>query len=81
MENATAKAGDWVEVQIVVLDAGHRSGAVPADTSNVPYLARVKGFLVDHAAVDHRGLNRGRIHRELPVRESGEQRPGPARTH
>lgn len=54
MQNTTAKKEDWVEVQIILLEAGHRSGAVPADTSNVPYLARVKGFLVDDATVgDH----------------------------
>lgn len=54
MEDTTARKGDWVEVQIVVLDAGQRSEAVPTDTSNVPYLARIKGFLVDDATVgDH----------------------------
>lgn len=54
MENATAKKGDWVEVQIVLLEADHRSEAIPADTSNVPYLARVKGFLVNDATVGDR---------------------------
>lgn len=54
VETVAAHNGDWVEIEIVLLEAGHRSEAVPADTSSVPYIARVKGFLVGDAMVgDH----------------------------
>jgi len=44
-----AKKGDWVEIQWVVLAAEERSPSVPPDTAQVPYLARVKGFLLQEA--------------------------------
>lgn len=49
MEHSYAKKGDLVEIQIVVLEAGQRSPNVPPDTASVPYLARVKGFLLEDA--------------------------------
>lgn len=51
MERSHAGKGELVEIQIVVLEAGQRSPNVPADTASVPYLARVKGFLLKDARV------------------------------
>lgn len=54
MERWKTENGDWVEIQIVVLGAGQRSESVPPDTAEVPYLARVKGFLFEQAVVGDR---------------------------
>lgn len=51
MERSHAKKGDLVEIQFVVLEAGQRSPNIPEDTASVPYLARVKGFLLEDARV------------------------------
>ena len=51
MERSKAENGDWVEVQRVILEAGQRSEDVPPDTADVPYLARMKGFLLEQAVV------------------------------
>ncbi len=54
MERSEARKGEWVEVQRVVLEAGQRSESIPPDTAEVPYLARVKGFLLEDARVGGR---------------------------
>lgn len=48
------KAGDWVEIQRLILEPGRRSESVPTDTAELPYLARVKGFLLEDARVGDR---------------------------
>src|SRR5512139_3447867 len=44
-------AGTWVEVHRIVLAAGERAPQIPADTQAVPLEMRVKGFLVEPAAL------------------------------
>ncbi len=50
MSEAVAK-GVWVEVHGTVLPAGERAPQVPEDTQGVPLEMRVKGFLVEPAAL------------------------------
>jgi len=45
-----AKAGDWVQIHHVILPPGERAPQVPADTQQVPFEMRLKGFLVDEEA-------------------------------
>ena len=47
----TVAKGTWVEVHRVELTAGARAPQVPEDTQKVPLEMRVKGFLVEPAAV------------------------------
>jgi len=44
-------AGTWVEIHRVVLRAGERAAQIPADTQAVPLEMRVRGFLVEPAAL------------------------------
>ena len=44
-----AKRGDWVQVRQVVLEPGQRAPQVPRDTSHVPLIRLVKGFLAQDA--------------------------------
>jgi len=46
-----AAKGAWVEIHSIVLPAGERARQVPEDTQRVPLEMRVKGFLVDAAAI------------------------------
>lgn len=41
----TVAAGEWVEVERVVLPAGQRAPNVPEDTAAVDFVARIRGFL------------------------------------
>lgn len=43
--------GTWVEIHRIVLAAGERAPQVPDDTRRVALELRVKGFLVEPAAV------------------------------
>ena len=45
------KAGDWVEIEVVVLEPGERSPNVPEETAGKPLLMWVKGFAKNGAAV------------------------------
>lgn len=45
-----ARRGDWVQVHLVVLEAGCRAPQVPEDTSKVPLEMKVKGCLVEESA-------------------------------
>jgi hypothetical protein len=45
------EAGDWAELSFVVLEPGGRAPDLPADTATTLYVARVKGFLEEGAAV------------------------------
>lgn len=47
--NPYAKKGDWVQIRQVVLEPGQRSPQVPEDTSKVPLVLLVKGFLASDA--------------------------------
>lgn len=44
-------AGTWVEIGNVLLPPGERAPQVPADTQAVPLEMRVKGFLLEPAAI------------------------------
>jgi hypothetical protein len=44
-------AGTWVEIHRVVLRPDERAAHIPEDTRAVPLEMRVKGFLVDPAAL------------------------------
>ncbi|GAB6280936.1 MAG: hypothetical protein STSR0007_10660 [Thermovirga sp.] len=46
-----AHKGDWVQVYLVVLEAGSRAPQVPDDTANVPLEMKVKGSLVVDSAL------------------------------
>jgi hypothetical protein len=50
-ERSAGEAGDWAELSLVVLGVGERAPDLPADTAATPYVARVKGFLEEAAAV------------------------------
>ena len=41
----------WVDIQNILLPAGERAAQVPEDTQRVPLEMRVKGFLVEPAAL------------------------------
>jgi hypothetical protein len=43
--------GAWVEIHRIVLPAGERAPQVPKDTQRVPLEMRVKGFLIESAAL------------------------------
>lgn len=45
-----AKKDDFIQIKIMVLEAGDRKEGIPSDTAKQPYLALVKGFLVDDEA-------------------------------
>lgn len=45
-----AHRGDWVQVHLVILEAGDRAPQVPEDTAKVPLEMKVKGRLVDETA-------------------------------
>ncbi len=46
-----ARAGDWVQIEDMVLGPGERAPQVPKDTQEVPLIMRVKGFALTDAAV------------------------------
>jgi len=45
-----AVRGQWVQIQAVVLPPSDRAKNIPEDTSMVPYVMRVKGYLEDSEA-------------------------------
>ncbi|MDT8284896.1 MAG: 2-amino-4-oxopentanoate thiolase subunit OrtA [Thermovirgaceae bacterium] len=45
-----AHKGDWVQIHLVVLEAGSRAPQVPEDTAKVPLEMKVKGSLVEESA-------------------------------
>ena len=59
------KAGTWVEIENIILTAEQRAPQVPEDTSNVPYIMRVAGFLTSDARVGEKVKIKTLIGREL----------------
>lgn len=45
-----AHKGEWVQVYLVILEAGSRAPQVPEDTGKVPLEMKVKGSLVEDSA-------------------------------
>ena len=43
--------GDWVEIQVLLLEPEERAANLPPDTADKPYVMWVKGFAQDAAAV------------------------------
>lgn len=50
-ERVRVKAGDWVQIEQVVLQGGQRAPDLPTDTANLPLVMRLKGFALTKAAV------------------------------
>jgi hypothetical protein len=46
-----AREGDWVEVEVKLLDPADRSANLPPETAEKPLLMWVKGFSLDAASV------------------------------
>ena len=46
-----ARAGQWAEVRLVLLEPGERAPTVSDDTARLPLVARVRGFLEHDADV------------------------------
>ena len=49
-ETQQAHAGDWVEVECVLLEPADRSANLPAETAEKPLMMWVKGFALGEAA-------------------------------
>jgi len=47
--NSDAKKGDWVQIKQIILEPGQRAPQVPEDTSQVPLIRLVKGYLMADA--------------------------------
>ncbi len=45
-----ARAGDWVRIHKIILQAGQRASNIPKDTQNVPLEMWDKGFLLTESA-------------------------------
>ncbi|MCX7719379.1 MAG: 2-amino-4-oxopentanoate thiolase subunit OrtA [Candidatus Sumerlaeaceae bacterium] len=71
-------AGDWVEIEAVVLRPEERSPAVPADTKATPLVMRVNGFLQADATVGSEAIVLTRAGRILRGTLRG---PAPAYSH
>ncbi len=50
-ETQQAQAGDWVEVECVLLEPADRSANLPAETAEKPLMMWVKGFAEGRAAL------------------------------
>lgn len=61
-------AGAWVEISQVVLPAGGRAPNVPRDTAEVDFVARIRGFLTQPAAVGEEATVRTLLGREVTGR-------------
>lgn len=44
-----AQIGDWVQVELTILEPPSRAPKLPSDTQQVPFQARVKGTLVERS--------------------------------
>lgn len=47
----TAKKGDWVQIEEIVLPAGHRAPQVPEDTQKCDLKLWVKGILQEDGKI------------------------------
>ena len=45
------KKGDWVQIRQVILEPGQRAPQVPEDTSKVPLISLIKGFVTEDASM------------------------------
>ena len=49
LTRGVVRAGNWVELECVILPAGERAPGIPDDTARHPFAGRVRGFLVADA--------------------------------
>ncbi len=63
-----APAGSWVEISQVVLPARERATNVPRDTGATDFVARIRGFLVESAAIGGDASVRTLLGREVAGR-------------
>ena len=49
--NSSVKKGDWVQIKQTILEPGQRAPQVPKDTSQLPLIRLVKGFLAEDASL------------------------------
>lgn len=61
----TVKKGTWVEIQDTILKADDRTANIPEETKKVPYLMRVRGFLLEDAEFGDEVKIKTMIGREL----------------
>ena len=59
------KTGTWVEIEQIVLKPEERAPALPEDTSKVPYVLHVSGFLLEDAVLGQEAKIKTVIGREL----------------
>lgn len=50
MRKVIARKGQWVLLETVILEPQERAPQVPEDTSKLPFIMRIKGFLIDEEA-------------------------------
>jgi 2-amino-4-ketopentanoate thiolase alpha subunit len=65
---SAVRAGEWVEIERVVLPAGGRAPNVPADTAEVDFVARIRGFLVEPTPIGTSARVRTLLDREVSGR-------------
>lgn len=46
------KRGTWVEIENILLDPERRSNHLPEETKKVPFVMRVRGFLLEDAKLN-----------------------------
>lgn len=71
-------AGAWVEVQQVILEAGHRAPNVPDDTAGLDFVARIRGFLLSEAPMGSHVTVRTLVGRHVTGRLSAVNPRNPA---
>jgi len=71
-------AGAWVEVRQVILEAGQRAPNVPEDTARVPFVARIRGFLLADAPMGAEATVRTLTGRQVTGRLSAVNPRNPA---
>ncbi len=49
--NSNVKKGDWVQIRQTILEPGQRAPQIPPDTSHLPLIRLVKGFLAKDASL------------------------------
>lgn len=65
MKEQTVKAGTWVQIETIVLEAQERTGHLPDDTKQVPLQMWVKGYLKADGEIGKTATIETSIGREL----------------
>ncbi len=67
-----AKKGDWVKIEIILLEPSQRTAKIPEETKKVPYIIHINGFLQKDANIGDEVdiISRiGRIHQGKLIEE------------